>query len=484
MRRICVLKSYAERYPLGRRWRDGEKLCERLMRRLDAIRNRGLPFIDSEFGARRPAAAVRMAMKGRDMKKSRNQRFVHGILALVLGAEALSWTWAADQRTTYREIEDKRFEVIDIPLSPWPRSNRGWEKYFPSFYGFWLNDTQLVMSVLHDGPEAYAQKRSRIVLIDTDTGNYRVLVDQGYEGCRSKKHKVMAYLPYNPRFYSEQWPIPGTGGTPDERKKWLEDRQAKIAAEFRYVRLDDDGTVSPLEGSSPIERNCAPAGFPVDAAYQARGNSLREDDGFIDVRSPDNRETNTHGTAKLVRPGQPPIDLGFPTGAVSWPTYLPYYDKYLMSSLDYAGHGSTSKKYGGVFWKYPYDVSPYWLVSRTGEVEGVPYPKIIRDYGIAGFQYIWPTPRGMLINQTWPASRGFGLLLLQGEKLLRIWGGPPSLNIFQDNRGREEIAYVLNMSPDACRIVFTHAKGKDYPGEGAKHFAPIPLSVLNICKDR
>lgn len=474
MRRISVLKS--------QRWRYGDGLRERLMGLLSAIRNRGLSIIDSAFCARRPAAAVRMAMKGRDVKKSRNQRFVHGILALVLGAAALSWAWAADQRTTYREIEDKRFEVIDIPLSPWPRSNRGWEKYFPGFYGFWLNDTQLVMSVLQDGAEAYAQKRSRIVLIDTDTGNYRVLVEQGYEACRSKRHKVMAYLPYHPYYYNE--PIPNDS-TPEQRKKQIDDKRAKVAAEHRYLRLDDDGTVRPLEGPSPIEHNCAPAGYPVDAAYQARGNSLREDDGYIDMRSPDNRETKTFGTAKLVRQGQPPIDLGFPTRAVSWPTYLPYYDKYLMSSSNYAVSGGTSKVNSGVFWKYPYEVSPYWLVSRTGEVEGVPYPTIIGEFGIAGFQHIWPTPRGMLINILWPpAGRNSGLLLLQGEKLLRIWGGPPNLNIFQDNRGREEIAYVLNISPDACRIVFTHAKEKDYPREADKHFAPIPLSVLNICKDR
>lgn len=49
MRRISVLKSYAERYPLGRRWRDGDGLRKRMMGLLGPIRNRGLSFIVLRF---------------------------------------------------------------------------------------------------------------------------------------------------------------------------------------------------------------------------------------------------------------------------------------------------------------------------------------------------------------------------------------------------------------------------------------------------
>lgn len=389
---------------------------------------------------------------------------------------------ALAEKKSLREIEDKRYEVVDIPLSPWPYSDAGFDKqYFPNFYGFWLSNTQFVMSVLQDVPDAYARKLERIVLIDAATGAYRVLVEQGSVNCRSQKLKVMAYLPFHESHYYKLWPKQTSGGTPAERRRRTEERSAKISAEHRFIKLDDDGVVSPLEGPSPIESNCAPAGYPVDIGFWV-GKALREDDGYIDISERDNRETLTLGTAKLVRPGQAPIELGFPTAAVSFPTYLPYYDKYLMSTSDYAGAGGNSRSSMGAFWKYPYDISPSWLVSREGEVQAVPYPEIIREYGMVGFTLHWPTPRGILINDRGGVFAGKGLLLLQGEKLLRIWGGPPSLNFFQDNRGRTEASYVLNISPDACRIVFTHAK--KFPKAGDQNPDAVPLSILNICKDR
>jgi hypothetical protein len=209
------------------------------------------------------------------------------------------------------------------------------------------------------------------------------------------------------------------------------------------------------------------------------GTALREDDGFIDKSARNDFKADPPlGTAKLVRPGQPPLELGIPNAAVTWPIYLPYYDKYLMSASDYGKGGLTRR--GAPFWKYPYNFSPYWIVSREGDVEAVPYPEIISEYGMAGFQYLWPTPHGLLINDLGGLYAGHGLLLLQGDRLLRIWGGPLSLNFFKDNRGRGDVSYVLNISPDACRVVFMHARGFPLPRE--KNPAPIPLSILNLCK--
>lgn len=358
-----------------------------------------------------------------------------------------------------RQIEDKAFEVIDIGLSPWPRSK--WIDYEPSFYGFWLSNTQLVMSVLQDVPDAYARKLERIVLIDTVTGAWRVLIEQGHVNCRSRKSQVMAYLPFEPSYYRNN---------PDR----------KIPDDYRFVQLDDEGRVSPLKGPSPIERNCAPAGSVVGAPNT--GKALREDDGYIDLSAHDDKENLTLGTAKLVRPGKPLVELGIPNAAVSWPIYLPYYDKYLMSAWDYSKGSGTARKHSGGYWKYPYDYSPYWLVSREGKVESIPYPEVIFEYGVNEFQYLWPTPRGLLINDPEGLYAGKGLLLLQGDRLLRIWGGPLSLNFLKDNRGRGEVSYVLNISPDGCRVVFTHAR--NYPLAKDKNPDPIPLSILNICKDR
>jgi hypothetical protein len=37
-----------------------------------------------------------------------------------------------------RQIEDKKFELIETGLSPWPYSEG--QGYEPNFYGFWLNN--------------------------------------------------------------------------------------------------------------------------------------------------------------------------------------------------------------------------------------------------------------------------------------------------------------------------------------------------------
>lgn len=358
-----------------------------------------------------------------------------------------------------RQIEDKKFELIETGLSPWPRTEGN--GYWPNFYGFWLNNTQLVMSVLQDVPNAFANRLERIMLIDTATGASRVLVEQGSLWCHSRKFNVMVYLPY-------------------ERAHYYKDNPGKNIGDddLHFVRLDKEGRLNELDGPAPINRSCVP---PNKVVKEPRASqSLQEGDGYIDMSARDDKETLTLGTAKLVRPGQPPLELGLPNASVQYPIYLPYYDKYLMSASDYGKGGGTAMRYAGAFWKFPYNFSPYWIVSREGEVEAVPYPEIISEYGMAGFQYLWPTPHGLLINDPSVVRPGKGLLLLQGDRLLRLWGGPLSLNFFKTNYGRAENSYVLNISPDACRVVFMHARKFPLPRE--KNPAPIPLSILNICK--
>lgn len=374
---------------------------------------------------------------------------------------ALLSACAARDKTIYRPIEEKKYQVIDIKLSPWPFSHRSQTGYEPNFYGFWLNNKDLVMSVLQDVPNAFARKLERIVLIDTSTGAYKVLIEQGYVNCRSREHKVMAYLPYGLDYYSEN-------------------KDKNIPDDYKFIHLDDDGKLTPLAGPSPIERNCAPAGSPV--GDPPRGKRLKEFGSYIDLSAKDDDQKKTLGMATLALPNRPPIELGFSNAAVSKPIYLPYYDKYLMSASDYGTFSGTSQKNSGIFWKFPYKNSPYWMVNRDGAVDYAPYPEILSEYGIQSFNYLWPTPHGTLISHNGGIFAGKGLLLLKGDQLQRIWGGPLSLNPFQDNRGRGEKSYVLNISPDACRIVFTHSK--NYPTPAVKNPGPIELSVLNICTER
>jgi hypothetical protein len=366
---------------------------------------------------------------------------------------------SAEDKKPLRVVEDKQFELIDIPLAPWPRG--GMLDYEPTFYGFWLDNNHLVMSVLQDMPDAYAKHLERIVMIDARTGSYRVLVEQGHVNCRNTKYKVMAYLPYELSYYR---------GSPSR----------KIPDDYLFIGLDDEGQIVPLTGPSPIERNCAPAGSTVGLPPSVRqGVNLKEDHGYIDKSDPGDFKNFKHGTAKLVRPGKEPIELGIPTIAVGWPVYLPYFDKYLMNASDIGRDGTTRDYLQGMTVKF----ALYWLVGLDGKVDSFPYPKVIFDYGFVEFSYLWPTPYGVLIDITGGRyAPEAGLFLLQGEKLIRIWGGNPSLNPSSHRRGTLERSYVLNISPDGCRVVFLHAR--KYPLPKDKNPDPIPLSILNICKEQ
>jgi hypothetical protein len=236
----------------------------------------------------------------------------------------LVWPVQAADSKPRREIEDKHFELVHIPLSPWPRTAM-LNNYKPNFYGFWLDNTQLVMSVLQDVPDAYAKKLERIMLIDTSTGASRVLVDQGSLKCRSRKFQMMVYLPYHYQY------------------GYYGDNPAQFRSDHRYVRVGSDGQLRELDGPSPIDQNCDPVGLNRDLG---QSHPLLEGDGYIDTSARDDYEKKILGTAKLVRPGKPPLELGFPNAAVgAWPIYLPYYDKYLMSAWDY---GTGGGRLGGM----------------------------------------------------------------------------------------------------------------------------------------
>jgi hypothetical protein len=222
----------------------------------------------------------------------------------------------------------------------------------------------------------------------------------------------------------------------------------------------------------------------VEKPRRISGPLLERGEGYIDVS--DKYKTRLElGTAKLVRPGLPPIDLGIPADAVLRPVYLSFYDKYLTTSYDYQSIATAIVK-GSYQWRGHRSNAPYYLVGLDGSVDTVPYPEVIFQYAANGaqirsFSYLWPTPHGVLIDVTGgPYSPVSGLFLLKGEELFRIWGGPPSLNPF--TRGRSERLFVLDISPDGCRVVFLHAH--KYPLPRDKNPDPIPMSVLNICKEQ
>lgn len=368
----------------------------------------------------------------------------------------------AEEKPPRRMAEDKQFELIDIPLAPWPRG--GMLDYEPTFYGFWLDNNHLVMSVLQDVPEAYAKHLERIVMIDARNGSYRVLVEhgslgaRGIRGCWNREREVMHFSRYNDSYY-------------------LKNPEANWKGDRHFVRLDSTGRIDELTGDPPIDLACTPPEKRMEKPSRLAA-ALQQGDGYIDKSDPGDFKNFRYGTAKLVRPGKEPIELGIPTVAVRWPVYLPYFDKYLMTTAPY---GDALRTHSEFRKNHPGD-GPYYLVGLDGSVASVPYPTpVLRQYGFPGFSDLWPTPLGVLINiNGGPLAPESGLFLLQGEELVRIWGGNP--NLFSRRRGTLERSYVLNISPDGCRVVFLHAR--KYPLPKDKNPAPIPISILNICKEQ
>jgi hypothetical protein len=356
----------------------------------------------------------------------------------------------------HRTIEDKKFELIETGLEFWPP---GVSISYSSGldYGFWLSDTLLVTSVLQDVPDAFKQKLERIMLLDVSTGKSHVLIEQGSLagrlGCRNRKHQVMVYYP------KAQFPHESFKETP------------------RFVRLDDQGKVSDLTGPPPIKPNCDPIDYegpPPTGNWSA----LREGDGYIDRSERDDYKNLTNGKARLIRPRQPPLALDVDNKEINlrFPAYLPYYKKYLLGTFPHHGVSGTDRRVAGGFWKHSYAYSPYRLISRTGEIEEISYPTIIFDFGLKGFQHLWPTPHGLLIETSYGGSTGVqprhGLLLLKGDRMFRLWGGSA-----WSARGGHEATHVLSIAPNGCHIVFTHSDWRSYPGS---HL----LSILNLCKDQ
>jgi hypothetical protein len=370
---------------------------------------------------------------------------------------------AVERNKPMRSVEDKRFELIHIPLAHWPVG--GMLHYKSTFYGFWLDNHQLVISVLQDRPDAYAKYLERIVMIDTRDGSYRVLVEQGSVNCRNAKTKVMAYYAYNLQFY------------------W-NNKSRNIVDDYSFIELGDDGQLQPLTGPSPIELNCAPAGSHIGLPPGVRaGKNLKEDHGYIDLSAKDDLSAFKLGTAKLVRPGREPIELGIPNKAVTWPAYLPYWNKYVTGARDYV-HGSGGTVFLQHYIKNHPSFGSIYLFDLDGNVQILPDPlPMLEQHGYAAFTFLWPTPSGLLISDLNGHGWGEpGLFLLQGEKLTRLWGGLPTLNPFSRKRGTEEHAYVLNISPDGCRVVFIHSR--KFPKQIDKNPNPLPFSILNICKEQ
>ncbi len=141
--------------------------------------------------------------------------------------------------------------------------------------------------------------------------------------------------------------------------------------------------------------------------------------------------------------------------------YLPFLKKYFLHWLDSQGNSGTDEWLNSR-WDRPYELAPYRLMSLDGTIEVIPYPRILFEYGIKGFAWIFPSKVGLVIQ------RGREILLLQGDQLYRVWSGD---HRFLPNEGIAGSA----ISPDGCKVAFMRFTDN-------RVVTPKPISIINLCE--
>jgi hypothetical protein len=147
-----------------------------------------------------------------------------------------------------------------------------------------------------------------------------------------------------------------------------------------------------------------------------------------------------------------------------WDQWLEYAQKYQLTYYDPHGSSSTEKRLAGSTWKWrPYALTPFRLMSLNGDIEEIPYPEVIYEYGLKGIGSFIFTPVGLLIT---PEK---SIFLLDNEHLTRIWGQPSGWFY------RPESVFSMRISPDGCKVVFVRII--DWAPKTRK-----PIAILHICQ--
>ena len=147
--------------------------------------------------------------------------------------------------------------------------------------------------------------------------------------------------------------------------------------------------------------------------------------------------------------------------------YLAFIDRYQLNSLDSRGASGTDKRLNTpeMWGNRPYDLSPYRFLAPDGHVDEIPFPYILSEFGVRSFYKLLPTKAGILIIATGGER---GLLLLNGERLTRVWGKP---GLFR----REENMGGITLSPNGCKIAFR--RYANWLPKTPKH-----ISIIDLCQ--
>src|SRR5438105_630480 len=157
---------------------------------------------------------------------------------------------------------------------------------------------------------------------------------------------------------------------------------------FDKYRIGPDGKIELVERMAPGQR--VPSLPPPP---ESQWISLRAKDGYLrperegEAAFEARMKDDTPVYAIWVRPGIPAVIL-----PIRWEEihetihgsaeYVAFLDKYLLNTHDTQGHSSTDAHLRRV-WRRPYEYTPFRLLSPSGQVEEIPYPRFIFEYGIA-----------------------------------------------------------------------------------------------------
>jgi hypothetical protein len=328
-----------------------------------------------------------------------------------------------------RQIEDKKFEIIETGLEYMYNSlpHAGW----------WLSNDLLMVNALQDVPDAKRKSLQRVMLVDARTGKSKVLVPDGQMICWNSERQIAGFAPSPYNFIS------------------------MVDSAFWRTRLDQEGNAERLSDKTTVDKYChsTDIGLPKSGPGQGLFYYLREADGYL-RRSEPGKPYDASAEALLVKPGQKPKGLGVRVDEIGNAIYLPYFNQYLLTSW----LNKTNREE---------DIPPDRLMSPDGKITEMPYPRIVFEFISEMIARIQLIPQGQLfISGGTNGYNGQGLLLLQGERLIRLWGGQKWFA-----KGRNQVAMGMQISPDGCRIAFIHS------AQYTSYSSTNPIAIINLCKE-
>ncbi|NKI69934.1 hypothetical protein GN109_10925 [Collimonas pratensis] len=293
------------------------------------------------------------------------------------------------------EFEEGKYEVVDTGLEQTI-------VYGPGVLGEWLDDRRILLNALQDSPNAQEMRLDRVVIFDTTSQKYSVLLPSSSFICRNPNSKIARIV---------------TNGIDN------------------FIKLDDDGKFSAVAEAPRWDKFLCSAHEPLKPdRLQA---FLREGDGYIDRGKAGGGYSRDNAT--LYRPNRPPVELPVIGGNVGSIVYISRLKRYLLGSTDYLS--------GDVL---PAGKPVFNLMTSDGEITEIPQPaQFVKMFGgFAGVQFMRD---GMLVfGHMGPNIKNPGMFFLKEGKVIRIFGAD------------KQFASRVLSSPDGCTLAFLSFKDTNF----------------------